>query len=163
MNPEKSINQRQLAIKLGVSPTAISNSLDKLKKENLVSVEKEEAGKRLLIKLNRDNKAIFFMKRLENLKAIQESGLLNFLSEKFPLATIILFGSYSLGEDISSSDIDIAIIGAKEKDINLQNFEKLIGRKVSLQFYQNIKSIETNLKSNILNGITLKGGVELWN
>lgn len=159
INPEKSFNQRQLAGNLRVSPTAISNAVEKLRKENLIFVKKERG--RLLIKLNRNNKDVFFLKRIENLGLIYESGLLSFLSENFALATIILFGSYSLGEDISNSDIDIAIIGAKEKEANVERYEKLLERKISLHFYPNLKGIETNLKSNILNGITLKGGVNL--
>lgn len=161
IKPEKSFNQRQLARNLKVSATAIAKSLSGLKNENLITAEKDKENKRITIKLNRENKAIFYLKRIENLRLIHESGLLNFLSEKFPFSTIILFGSYSLGEDISTSDIDIAIIGAKEKELNLENFEKLLERKISLNFYPSLKGIETNLKSNILNGITLKGGIDL--
>ena len=160
LEPENSINQRQLAKKIKVSPTAISKSLSKLIKENLILVKKDES-KRLIIELNRNNDETFHLKRVENLRAIYESGLLPFLSENFPLATIILFGSYSLGEDVSKSDIDIAIIGYKEKKLNLKNLEGWIKRKISLQFYPDLKKIETNLKSNILNGITLKGGIEI--
>ena len=159
--PEKSFNQRRLAKNIKVSPTAVSKSLELLKKENLITAEKDKDSKRIAIKLNRDNKDIFYLKRVENLKFIYESRLLNFLSEEFPLSTIILFGSYSLGEDISRSDIDIAIIGYKEKRLELENFERLLERKISLHFYSNLKKIETNLKSNILNGITLKGGIKL--
>ena len=39
-------------------------------------------------------------------------------------SAIILFGSYSRGEDIASSDIDIAIIGAKKKESSFFQFEK---------------------------------------
>lgn len=160
LEPENSINQRQLAKRIKVSPTAISKSLNKLVKENLILVKKDE-GRRIIIKLNRSNDEIFHLKRIENLRAIYESGLFSFLSENFPLATIILFGSYSLGEDISRSDIDIAIIGYKEKELKLEDFEGGLKRKISLQFYPDLKKIETNLKSNILRGITLKGVVSL--
>jgi len=160
VNPTKAFNQRQLALNLQVSPTAISKSLEHLKKESLITAEKEKEGKRIAIKLNRDNESTFYLKRIENLRGIYESGLLSFLSEKFPLSTIILFGSYSLGEDIERSDIDIAIIG-KEKPLELDEYEKTLKREINIQFYSSLKNIETHLKNNIINGITLKGGVNL--
>lgn len=154
-------NQRQIALGLEVSSTAIANSISKLEKENLIKLTRKEGDNRILIELNKDNPTIFHMKRVENLRNIYESGLVNFLSEKFGLSTIILFGSYSLGEDIINSDIDLAIIGAKEKKIELKQFEEILKRDINLNFYNSLKVIETNLKSNILNGITLKGGVQI--
>ncbi len=156
-----SFNQRQLAKNLKVSPTAISNSLKDLEKEKLIKIDKEKESNRQIIELNKKNPDVFFIKRIENLKLIFDSGLFGFLKEKFKLATIILFGSYSLGEDIERSDIDIAIIGEKEVNISLDKFENLLKRKITLQFYEDLNKIEKNLKSNILNGITLAGGVNI--
>lgn len=157
----RDFNQRQIAMGLGASSTAIANSLPKLEKEDMIKLIRREGDNRILIELNKDNPAVVYMKRVENLRNIYESGLVDFLSEHFGLATIILFGSYSLGEDIESSDIDIAVIGSKEKKIELKPFEEILKREISLNFYNSLKDIETNLKSNILNGITLKGGVNL--
>ena len=81
--------------------------------------------------------------------------------QSFAGSTIILFGSYSRGEDTVNSDIDIAIIGRKEKDVNLKRFEKILERKITINFYSSFKSIHTHLKENIFNGIVLAGGVEL--
>ena len=156
-----SFNARQLAKQLKVSPTAISKSLKGLEREGLVSVKKDKDSGRLSIELNKDNRRVFYLKRIENLKLIYESGLVEYLSENFPGATIILFGSYSFGEDTTNSDIDIAIIGSKEKDTNLIQFDKLIERKVSLHFYENFTKMDKNLKENIFNGIVLKGGIHL--
>ena len=64
------------------------------------------------------------LKRADNLKQIYESGLADFLEKEFAGGTIIFFGSYSRGEDMASSDIDIAVIGRKEKQIDLTNFPK---------------------------------------
>jgi predicted nucleotidyltransferase len=157
----KSFNQRQIALALGVSPTAISNSLSLLEKDGLIKLNKKEGDNRLSIELNKDNAKVFQLKRIENLKILYESGLVDFLSETFSLTTIILFGSYAQGEDITTSDIDIAIIGSKQKNINLEKYGRILERDIIVNFYDNLKNIETNLKSNILNGITLKGGVNL--
>lgn len=158
--PEYSFNGRALARKLGSSATAISKSIKKLEKENLILVNRDET-KRLSIKLNRDNKRVFELKRVENLKLTYESGLIDFLEDKFPGALIILFGSYSRGEDISNSDIDIAIIGVKEKEVDLSKYEKIFKREIFLHYYKNIKDIHKNLKESILSGIVFVGGIEL--
>jgi predicted nucleotidyltransferase len=105
------------------------------------------------------------MKRVENLKLIYESGIVNYLHEEFPACAIILFGSYSLGEDIltleNPSDIDLAIVGTKGKEINLIKFNKLLERSININFYGSWSEIHKNLKNNILNGILLKGCVDL--
>ena len=156
-----SFNERGLANHLDVSPTAISNALEKLEKGNLILVKKDKESKRLSISLNRDNNKVYNLKRVENLKLIYESGLAEFLSDNFPGSSIILFGSYSYGEDNINSDIDIAIIGAKEKEIDLTRFHKLLGRPVMLNFYEDFKGIVKNLKDNLCNGIVLEGAIQL--
>ena len=153
-----SLNQRGIARILNVSPTAVAKALYLLDKEKIVIVSKSKEMNLTSIQLNRD-KAVGF-KRVENLKLIYESGLLGFLEEKFPGSTIILFGSYSKGEDTIKSDIDIAIIG-KEKKIDLIKFDKLLERRIFLHFYPSLKEMKKELKENILNGIILFGGVEL--
>ena len=156
-----SFTERALAKQLKVSPTAVSNSLPLLEKEGLAKVTKDRETGRLSISLNKENPKTFFFKRVENLRTIYESGLLEYLSEKFPGSTIILFGSYSFGEDTADSDIDIAVIGVKRKDVDTEKFEKLLERRVSLNFYDNLNEINRNLRENILNGIVLNGGIKL--
>ncbi len=95
------------------------------------------------------------------MKQIYDSGLLDYLEEYLRGCTLILFGSYSLGEDTESSDIDIAVIGSKEKEIDLVKFDKLLERTIFLQYYDSLSAIKKDLRQNILNGITLQGVVEL--
>ena len=87
--------------------------------------------------------------------------LADFLEKEFAGATIILFGSYSRGEDIINSDIDIAVIGRKDKLIDLTYYEKTLDRKININFYGSFKSIHKHLKENLCNGIILIGGFEL--
>lgn len=156
----KQFNLRRIAQNLKVSLTAVKKSLKLLQIERLVKVEKDPESKQLSISLNKDNPGVFSLKRIENLKLIYESGIIEYLSNNFPGAALILFGSYSFGEDTVDSDIDIAIIGSKEKSINLIKFEKLLERTVMLHFYKNIRNINTNLKNNIINGIVLEGSIK---
>lgn len=156
----KQFNQRVIANILEVSPPAVMKALPFLEKQGLIKIQQDKESKRWSIELNRNNKAMQ-LKRADNFKLVYESGLADFLEEKFPGCTIILFGSYSKGEDISTSDIDIAVIGRKEKHVEFSKFEKLLERKIILNFYENIREINKNLRSNILNGIILSGGIEI--
>jgi len=113
------------------------------------------------IKFNRDSQKAINLKRTENLNIIYKSGLVDFLEENFPGTTIILFGSYSKGEDTIKSDIDIAVIGTKGKIINTKKFDKILEKDILINFYLSFKNIHKELKDNILNGITLVGGINL--
>lgn len=161
VHPEQSFNLRGMASSLGVSPTAVSKASGLLKKENVLVTDKDKQTNQLSLKLNRENPKVFSMKRTENLKMLYESGLVDYLTQKLPLSTIILFGSYASGEDISTSDIDIAVVGVNEKEIGLSRFEHALERHVFLHYYPSFDKINKNLKSNILNGITLAGAVEI--
>jgi len=156
-----SVNARKLSKELEVSQPAISKALPYLKNNGIINMEKDKESGRFSIALNRDSKRIMNLKRADNLRLLYESGLADFLEESFPGTTIILFGSYSRGDDNTKSDIDIAIINAKEKNINLEKFEKLLERKIVIQFYPNFKEIHKDLKDNILNGIVISGSVDL--
>jgi len=156
-----SLNQRQIANFLEVTPPAIMKAVPALEKENLIKIHKDKETKRWSIQLNRDNHKVMQLKRVDNLKQIYQTGLADFLEKEFAGATIILFGSYSRGEDIINSDIDIAVIGRKNKPIDFTNYEKSLERKININFYDSLKNIHRNLKENLCNGILLAGGVEL--
>ncbi|MBU4456395.1 MAG: nucleotidyltransferase domain-containing protein [Nanoarchaeota archaeon] len=156
-----SINQRGIARLLKVSPTAIAKATKLLEKEGLVKVEKSKTMNLLSMELNRNNPNTIAIKRTENLNLIQETGIIGYLEENFPGCTIILFGSYSTGEDTEKSDIDIAIINSKGKELDLSRFDKLLERTVFLHFYKDFNSMEKELKANIFNGIVLSGAIEL--
>ena len=153
------LSQREIAKLLKVSPTAVSNSIKKLRENDLIKVEKTKTIN--FISFNRDGQRAVEMKRVENLKNLYTYGLSDYLEEELAGATIILFGSYSIGEDTNTSDIDIAVIERKNKMIDIEKFEKILNRKININFYNSWKDIHKHLKNNILNGITLHGSVEL--
>jgi len=153
------LSQREVAKILNVSPTAVSNSTKKLKDSNLIKIEKTKTIN--FISFNRDEQKAIDLKRAENLKNIYLSGLSDYLEKELAGATVILFGSYSNGEDTNTSDIDIAVIERKDKTIDLEKYEKILNRRININFYDSWKKIHENLKNNILNGILLHGGVEL--
>jgi len=156
-----SLNQRGIARFLGVSAPAVMKAIPDLEKREFVKVKQDKESKRWSIELNRENHKVMQLKRIDNLKQIYETGLADFLEKEFAGATIILFGSYSRGEDIVNSDLDLAVIGRKDKLINVTDFEKDLERKININFYDSFKDIHKHLKENLCNGIVLVGGVEL--
>ena len=153
------LSQREVAGILDVSPTAVSNSMKKLKDSNLIKIEKTKTIN--FVSFNRDEQKAIELKRAENLKNIYLSGLSDYLEKELAGATVILFGSYSNGEDTNTSDIDITVIERKDKMLELEKYEKVLNRRININFYDSWKKIHENLKNNILNGILLHGGVEL--
>jgi predicted nucleotidyltransferase len=153
------LSQREMAKILDVSPTAIAKSLKKLLNNEFAVLEKTKTIN--FISLNIKNKRVIEIKRSENIKNIYLSGLSDYLEESLAGSTIILFGSYSKGEDTNRSDIDIAVIERKQKSMDIEKYEKRLNRKIIINFYDSWKEIHKNLKNNILNGIVLHGGVDL--
>lgn len=156
-----SLNQREIAGLLNVSPTAVSKSLPKMEQDELLRVRRDKRMNLSSVEFNRENPRAVALKRVENLKLVYESGLSDSLEDSFPGCTTILFGSYSLGEDTVKSDIDIAVMGSKKKHADLTRFEKLLERSINLQFYKDMKGMSEDLRSNILNGIALSGAIEI--
>jgi predicted nucleotidyltransferase len=153
-------NQRQLAKLLKATPTGVAQALKEMKKAELVSIEKSDTMNLNLVSLNRDQQTMQ-LKRVENLRQLYETGFVDFLEEKYPGTTIILFGSYSTGEDTTKSDIDIAVIGGKKKKMDLTKFEKTFEKAININFYESIVFIQKELRENLCNGILLAGFIQL--
>jgi len=162
------LSVREIARTLKASPTAVSTSLKKLEKAGFAKIVKSRNLRVYSVELNTENIRAVDLKRIENLKLVYESGLVDFLRDNFPGRSIFLFGSYSRGEDIwsdemseHSSDIDIAVIGGKKKEVDLSKFNKILEREVFINFYDSWKEIHKELKENILRGVVIQGNIEL--
>lgn len=150
--PTTQFNQRELAEKLKASPTAVAKALPALKES--IKVEKSYPL-RISLRTGFENE-----KRISNLRKIHDSGLATHLFESYPGCTLVLFGSYSRGEDTERSDIDIAIVGAEDDNTSLEKYERTLNRTINLQYFPDW-NISGNLKESIINGIVLKGYIEL--
>jgi predicted nucleotidyltransferase len=163
--PEKEFSLSDLAREAGVAKANIGNILNEFQEAGLITIEK--LTKIWRIKANQTNWLYIRNKIVYNLGFIYRSGLVEFLVENFknPKA-ILLFGSFRKGEDLSNSDIDIAIESMEVKDYqtiglrDLSEFEEIIGRKIQLHLF-NRKNIDDNLFNNIANGILLWGFLEV--
>lgn len=161
VNSGKKLNQRKISKILSVSPTAVANSVKKLNKKNFICIKKEEDSREVLVQPNLENIETINMKRVENLRSIYSSGLFNEIYRIFPFQVIILFGSFSRGEDSYLSDIDLAVIGTPEKEMSLEKYEKMFEKKINIQFFDSFSKIHKDLKESLANGIILQGGFEL--
>jgi predicted nucleotidyltransferase len=153
------LSQREIALLLKVSPTAVANSVSKLLTGGMVLLEKTKTVN--FISFNRDDRRAVERKRVENMGNIYASGLSDYLLSQLAGGSIILFGSYAKGEDSRGSDIDIAVVGRNRKSLDLTLYEKALNRSLNVNFYDSWGRIERHLRNNILNGIVLHGGVEL--
>jgi|TARA_B100001971_G_scaffold104948_1_gene96594 predicted nucleotidyltransferase len=147
---------REISRNIKLAPKSVKLYLEKLERESLILKKEHRVHKYPVYYANRDNDYFKFLKKLNILRRIKESGLLGFLDEKYMPDAIILFGSASKGEDIKGSDIDL-YVQCNEKKLELSKYEKKLNRKINLFFEKNFDKLSSELKQNIINGDKLKG------
>ena len=160
--PTKEHYLMEISKRTNLAHTSTKENLINLKNKNFIIETKEKKGKRIfpIYKTNLDNQEFKFYKKIFNLLNLEESGLITFIYDKTSPNSIILFGSYSRGEDIEESDIDL-FVQTKEQTLNLEKFERLLHRKIHLHFKQKLSDYPNELKLNLLNGTVLRGYVEI--
>jgi len=151
--PTKHFQLREICRILKLGMPSVINHVKKLEKWGFLKKEKKRVYNSYT---SRRNDLFKLYKRNDILLRLHESGLIEFLADVFLPDVIVLFGSASRGEDIEESDIDLLII-AKEKEINLERFEKKLKRKITLNFETKVSNIPKELLNNIINGIVLYG------
>ena len=154
-NPSREFYLREISRLLNLSMPTIILATDNLAKEKLIIKEKGKVITKVMA--NRDNIDFTRLKRLNNLELIYNSSIINHLSESYsqPKA-IILFGSFSRGEDVEKSDIDIAVITSKKLNLDLPKYENKLKKPINLHEI-NLDKISKEFKANLLNGIVLEG------
>ena len=155
-NPTKEIHFRELSRELKISTPWIH----KLSRQNKETINQKKIGNMIMLSSNINHQFII-KKRLRNIEKIYESGIIEYIREKLDTPEcIVLFGSFSKGEDIEKSDIDIAIRSSVVKNLDLKKYEKILEREIQLIYINNDMSEE--LMNNIINGIVLSGYLQ-WN
>jgi predicted nucleotidyltransferase len=159
--PSKEHYLMDISRKIKVAHTSVKNNLDKLVKSGIIIRFIDKKGKRSfpLYKVNTESKLFKKYKLINNISSILESELVELLETKYAPKCIILFGSYSKGEDVEDSDIDL-FLECKEEKVNIEKFEKILNRKINLHFKENFNSYSKELKNNLINGIILNGFLE---
>ena len=94
---------------------------------------------------------------------ILRSGLLDYLEEKYSPECIVLFGSTAKGMDDKESDIDIFIMSPSKKNISIERFEKILKKEIQLFIFDRQEFLkQKDLANNIVNGIVLRGHLEVF-
>ena len=153
-NPDRKFHIREIARKTSLSAPGVLKILKKLKLENLLKSEKENMVEKVWASRN---EKFFLLKKCYNFLSLYESGLTSFLEDKYeePEA-IVVFGSYSHGEDTSESDIDIAVVTRKSVELDLKKFETMLKRKVNILEMQ-VGNSENEFLNNLVNGTVVYG------
>ncbi len=154
-NPSREFHLRELSRLLKLSMPTIISVTDALAGENLI---KKTKGKVLTtVAANRENVKFVRQKRTYNLEQFYASGLLEYLSGSYNHPKlIILFGSFSRGEDIESSDIDIAVVTNKKLSLDFSKYERVLRKGISVHEV-NLDKVSNEFKANLANGIVLEG------
>jgi predicted nucleotidyltransferase len=166
-NSYKEYHIRELARDTNISPNTVITITDELKKENLIFKKKDETTNMIIIKANTDNDLFLVKKKNYNAEKIIKSGLVEYLNESLSYPLIILFGSYSKGENHNKSDMDIFILADEKEKIDLKPFETKLNCKIELFLYSkkeylSLKKSNPELLNNILNGYKLSGVIEVF-
>ena len=161
-NPTRITHLRELSRQINLSPTWTAKTVKQLAKEEFLIVEKQRNQQRVIIKANRENKSFLQLKRIYNIYHLYTRGFVEYLINQYGKPEcIILFGSYAKGEDVESSDIDIAIITTRnEKNLALEKYEKQTARKIKIKELIKAK-IEKEFWNTLANGIILYGYLEV--
>ncbi len=161
LNPTIKIRVRHLERALGLPLPSVIRYCKELEKEGML--KKTKISDVVFYTSDRMSKKFLIEKTLFNIRKIHDSGLIDYLKGELSNPQIVVFGSYSRGEDIENSDIDLYVESASINKINLIKFEEKLQRKIQIFKYKNIKEIDNiHLSNNIINGFTLNGFIEVF-
>ena len=152
---------REISRTTNIAPTSVKNYLKELKENNLIIQKTHRVHKYPTYYGNRDNEYFKFLKKQHTIKLIHECKLINYIFDNCTPKSIILFGSASRGDDTIESDIDL-FVESQDIKLNLKEFNKQINRPINIHFSKNLRKLNNELKSNIINGTILYGYIDLF-
>ena len=160
VNPRSKLRVREIERELKMPLPSVIRYCKELEEERLLSLV--EIGKVRLYTASRSSKFLL-EKKLFNIKCVYDSDLISYLKKELSNPVVILFGSYSRGEDVEDSDIDIYVETSSEKVLSLSKFSKFLRRQIQIHQYKNLKKINNHhLANNIINGVVLNNYVEVF-
>ncbi len=158
---EAGFQLREIGRITSLATTSVKLYLDELIKEGLIIKTNHRIHAYPVYWANTDNPEFRFLKKIDIIITMKESGLIDYLENQCMPDVIILFGSASRGEDTIESDIDLFLL-CKEKKLNLSDFETKIKRNISPIFSEDFGVLSNELKNNIINGIIMKGYLKVF-
>ena len=152
-SPIESFRLRELSRKVKLAPLSVMRYLDVFLEEGLIIIYKKDKIK--FYKAQRDSIKFSRYQKISTQYELYNSGVIDKIWEELHPEAIILYGSYAKGEAVENSDIDLFIM-CGQKQINLEEYEKKLGKKIHLMFRLTEK-IPPELKNNLANGIVMGG------
>lgn len=146
---------REISRRISIAPTSVRINIKQLFKSRLIKIKKSNPFDGYVS--DRENDLFLFYKRIYNLYSL--SSLRESIVESVHPKAIVLFGSYSRGEDIETSDVDLFVLSKVKKEIDLEKFEKDLGRKINLLVIDKLGKLDKNIQNKVINGIVLYGEI----
>ena len=146
---------REISKKINLAPTSVKNYLQILLKESFIVKKKSHPFDGYVA--NRENEKFIFEKRVYNFSTLFD--LRKKIVEEIHPKAIVVFGSYFLGEDVETSDIDILIV-SKVKKIKLKKFESKLQRKINVLVVGNLNELDKNVRKKVVNGFVFHGSLD---
>lgn len=159
LQPMKPYGVRELSRITHTDTKTVMKYLKELVRTKII-IRKKEKGKYPYYEANRTSYSYRHEKSEALLRKIIQSGVIEFLEERFSPKAIVLFGSVQKGTYHSESDIDI-FISAPYQRVDLSAFNRKIGHALQLFCEENLPSLSKGLLTNIYNGLVLAGKLEI--
>lgn len=161
LEPTKEHYLLEISRKISLAHTSVKRILDELEKLSIITTKViiRNTRKFPVFVANIDNEEYKRYKIIHAIDSLHE--LTDYLDNKLAPRAIVLFGSYLRAEDDEESDIDL-YVQAKEETINLDKFEKKLGRIIQLHFKSNFFDYHEGLRKNIANGYVIKGYLDVY-
>ena len=157
--PSQIYHLRGLSVLTGLSTTSVSRVVSHLQKEQVITVEKTRITTNIRVDLNSMNYK--FYKKLYNLYLLHKFEIVEKIVLSFRPKAVVLFGSYSKGEDMEGSDIDLLVLSSRRESIDLTRFERKLHRKINLVIVDSLDKSSSEFKNGVANGMVLYGYVKV--
>ncbi len=163
-NPGRTFHKREIAKLARISHTAARVHMERMAKEGYLAIRPTRPYK--TYQANTASRKYLNLKLYYNLEKIRESGLAERLEHHYNFPVIVLFGSYAKAADDEKSDIDICIISPIREIPEMEEFEKIVRRPVSIHLFsasrwREMKEKNPGMINSICNGIVLSGQLEV--
>lgn len=162
-NPTTPFYVKEVARRLKVSPSSVSNFLNRMQYDGVF--KKEIAGNTHLYRLNNELEIIKKLKIFHTMLEIQNLNLVNLFKEKDEtIISLALYGSYVSGENDEKSDFDLLVISNQKKDFTevLQRIEKEIGKEATVERFSIAGWNETKRKDRAFYKSVMENHIVLY-
>jgi predicted nucleotidyltransferase len=146
---------KEISRQIDLSPPSVRNHLAKLVEKGLI--RKKESKPFDGFAAERESEDFTFLKRVYNIYSMKPL-VDHIVSGCYPKA-VVLFGSYSVGEDAEGSDIDVLVVSNTAKEIDVKDFEESMKRKIHILTVKSLEDLDGRVRQKVINGVKLHGAL----